>query len=82
VVEVDAGGDQHDQDRGDDPVDDQAERRPPPLAQAKRGSPRSRLSRMPNTNTANGSSRLAIQRPVRTARERFFLRLTISRSKP
>jgi hypothetical protein len=26
VVEVDAGDDQHDEDRGDDPVDDQAER--------------------------------------------------------
>jgi len=29
VVEVDPGGDQHDQDRRGDPVDDQAERRPP-----------------------------------------------------
>ena len=29
MVEVDAGGEQLDQDRGDDPVDDQAERRPP-----------------------------------------------------
>jgi hypothetical protein len=29
VVEVDAGGDQDDQDHCDDPVDDQAERRPP-----------------------------------------------------
>ena len=29
VVEVDAGGDEHDEDRRDDPVDDQAERRPP-----------------------------------------------------
>jgi hypothetical protein len=27
---------------------------------------------MPNTNTANGSSRLAIQRPVRIAGERLF----------
>jgi hypothetical protein len=30
VVEVDADGDQHDEDGCDDPVDDQAERRPPP----------------------------------------------------
>jgi hypothetical protein len=29
VVEVDADGEQHDQDRRDDPVNDQAERRPP-----------------------------------------------------
>jgi hypothetical protein len=29
VVEVDADGDQHDEDGGGDPVDDQAERRPP-----------------------------------------------------
>jgi hypothetical protein len=29
VVEADASGDQHDEDRGGDPVDDQAERRPP-----------------------------------------------------
>jgi hypothetical protein len=29
VVEVDADGDQHDQDGGGDPVDDRAERRPP-----------------------------------------------------
>ena len=28
-MEVDADGDEHDEDRGDDPVDDQAERRPP-----------------------------------------------------
>jgi hypothetical protein len=42
------------------------------------------LSRIPNTNTANGSSRLAIQRPVRTASGLLFLflRLIISRSKP
>jgi hypothetical protein len=30
VVDVDADGDQHDENRCDDPVDDQAERRPPP----------------------------------------------------
>jgi len=29
VVELDPDGDEHDQDRRDDPVDDQAERRPP-----------------------------------------------------
>ena len=29
MVEVDADGDQHHKDRRDDPVDDQAERRPP-----------------------------------------------------